>query len=274
LEVFNITSHIEIHAQIILLITDPQCQFALLKRHDQEIQNLIRTYGVDIQTKLLSVAESVLLNSLSHQDIENSLLILEHFGQKLNWQYLLPQIASEEFLKRICREKIDRIEIHPKQLLKYIPDPEFHEEIVKNGATMFVHATEDDKQKIISFSKTMAEALSKDILIDGTEAPYGKFVIGTVNAGQLCFVWDNSAGYHRDIVNKSRNKMECISGGKIESHVKNGILKVRIYEYSADFGFYPMLILERYRDQLIKTLEDSIGKPVELEIKGSSSGDR
>ena len=170
-----------------------------------------------------------------------------------------------------------------KYLFKFIADKEIFSGIVENNGQALSGLSESEKQNTVSFAKKFLSALSQNPEIHqvGDLKASNKFIVGIPSEKDLLFIaWSNTYEHetHRDIFQSlsrrsgQRFPENLRSGGWIEvQREKKNKFRVVFSRSSGDFGNYGHRVLAKFKENITKALQDSLGsQDVELEIEISS----
>lgn len=236
----------------------------------------LKDYSFDSMRR--HIAE-VLVHKGEHSSVLR--LIDEGYLEIRNLKGLFHEVDSDQFLYDLASRSKDGNEV--TYLFKFIADKGIFSRIIEDSGQSLAGLSEQEKQNKVALAKKFFGALSKSPEIhqvgDLTES--NKFVVGIPSKNDVLFLaWSNTDEhkYHKDIFQSlSRSSGQRFpdnlrSGGWIEVQRKEGNqFHIVFSRSSGDFGNYGHRVLSRFKENILKILQEKLGdQNVELEIEVSS----
>lgn len=207
-------------------------------------------------------------------------LIDEGFLEPGNLRGLFHEIESDQFLHDLASRSKNKKEI--TYLFKFIADKEIFSEIVDKNELSFAKLSDSEKQEIVGLAKRLSGVFGNkpEIYQAGDLQESNKFVVGIPDDEDKLFIaWSNTDQheYHKEIF----QTLAWQAGKKFPEHLRSGgWIKLRketgnqvtiiFSRSSGDFGNYSHRVLEKFREDILKTLHEKLGvEDIKLEIEVS-----
>lgn len=231
---------------------------------------------------LSSIRRHIAENLIQNNDQDAVLrLIDEGYLEVASLHSFFHEVDDDQFLYDLAGRSKSSREV--EYLFKFIADKEIFSEIIKYNGQTLVGLSKLKRGNIVDLAKKFLGALSQDpeIYQAGHLEKENKFIVGIPSEKDALFIaWSNTDKheYHKDIFkslseHSGQNFSNILrSGGWVEVQREEGNkFKVRFYNSSGDFGNYSYRVLAKFKDNIIKVLQDKLGsQDVELEINISS----
>lgn len=204
-------------------------------------------------------------------------LIDEGFLQTTDIQPFFQKVRSDSLLLDLaCRSKNSREVLN---LFKFIADSTIFSHIIAHGGDVFVYLSGSERQNMMEVAKKFEKALNnppKIYAVSNLGRDANKFVVGIASGvSQLYIAWGNTKEYeyHRDIFSNlsyttdKRFPEELRSGGYVRLVEETDFVRVVFDGRSGDFGAYGDRVLEKFHDDIVRTLQLQLERRVVLDIK-------